>query len=68
MKFPITLSTGRTVFHRPYHNGATEAYLLNDDTMTEAEWQEYCAISMPKPTKPIRPTWEQIKSQGLNHG
>lgn len=42
MKPNITLSTGRVVYHRPYKNGATEAYLLNDETMTDDEWQEYC--------------------------
>jgi len=40
MREPITLSTGRTVYHRPYHNGATEAY-LEHGTMTETEWNEY---------------------------
>lgn len=63
MKPPIILSTGRIVFHRPCANGAIEAYLLNAEAMTEAEWQEYCTITMPKPTKPIKPTWAQIKSR-----
>lgn len=41
---PITLSTGAIVLHKPYGNGATEAYLENGRNMTDAEWIEYCKI------------------------
>jgi len=49
----ILLSTGRTVSHRPYlsngkPNGATEAYIVGGDEMTNEEWAEYCKITMPK--------------------
>ena len=61
----ITLSTGRIVAHRPYlsnghPNGATEAYLLDGDVMTDSEWEEYVRITMPKP-KAKKPTWAEIK-------
>jgi hypothetical protein len=36
------LSTGNVVAERPLENGATEAYLLGGDNMTEREWEEYC--------------------------
>ena len=62
----VTLSTGRTVAHRPYlsegvPNGATEAYILGGREMTDAEWQEYCLLTMPKP-EPKKPTWAEIKA------
>jgi hypothetical protein len=63
MKPPINLSTGRIVFHRPAQNGATEAYLLNNECMTNAEWAEYCQLTAPK-AAPVAPkkTWAQIKA------
>lgn len=64
MKPPINLSTGRIVFHRPAQNGAIEAYLLNNECMTNAEWAEYCQLTAPKPT-PSKRTWAQIKAQGV---
>jgi hypothetical protein len=66
MRENITLSTGRTVYHRPYlsngkPNGATEAYIsesvtLNgvefkvEKSMTDDEWKEYCTILHAKNT------------------
>ena len=44
MKKDIVLSTGRVVSHRPYGNGATEAYIVGGGEMTNAEWIEYCTI------------------------
>ena len=49
MRKNITLSTGRTIGHRPYlvngePNGATEAFVIGGDQMTNAEWSEYCKI------------------------
>jgi len=41
MKKNILLSTGRTIAHRPYHNGATEAFVLEGGEMTNQEWTEY---------------------------
>jgi hypothetical protein len=57
MKPPINLSTGRIVFHRAAQNGAIEAYLLNGECMTSAEWAEYCQL-----TAPVKRTWAQIKA------
>lgn len=54
MRKDITLSTGRTIGHRPYlingqPNGATEAFVIDGDEMTNAEWVEYCqAIHSPE--------------------
>ena len=53
MRKNITLSTGRTIGHRPYlingaPNGATEAFVLEGGTMTNAEGVEYCHIINPK--------------------
>lgn len=62
MKSPIYLSTGQIVFHRQHENGATEAYLLNNECMTNAEWAEYCQLTAPKP-KPAKLTWAQIKAK-----
>jgi hypothetical protein len=61
MKPPINLSTGRIVFHRAHENGSTEAYLLNGECMTNAEWTEYCQLTAPKPA-PVKRTWAQIKA------
>ena len=49
MRKNITLSTGRTIGHKPYlsngvPNGATEAYVIEGGEMTNAEWVEYCKI------------------------
>ena len=66
MKPPIYLSTGRIVFHRPHENGSIEAYLLNNECMTDSEWTEYCKLTAPKP-KPVKPTWAQIKAKEANH-
>lgn len=44
MKKDIVLSTGRVVSHRPYGNGATDAYIVGGGEMTNAEWIEYCTI------------------------
>ena len=49
MRKNITLSTGRTIGHRPYlvngePNGAIEAFVIGGDQMTNAEWSEYCKI------------------------
>lgn len=60
MKPPVNLSTGRIVFHRPAQNGAIEAYLLNGECMTNAEWVEYCEITAPPPVAPKK-TWAQVK-------
>lgn len=62
----ITLSTGRVVAHRPYlsngvPNGVTEAYLLNGDVMTDAEWTEYVKLSNPMQPK-NKLSWADIKS------
>lgn len=44
-KEDVTLSTGRRVTHRPMTNGAHEAVMVDGpDTMSEAEWDDYCAI------------------------
>jgi hypothetical protein len=64
MKPPIYLSTGRIVFHRLHENGSTEAYLLNNECMTDSEWTEYCQLTAPTP-KPKKPTWAQIKSKAV---
>jgi len=53
MRENIILSTGRTIGHRPYlingqPNGATEAFVIDGDEMTNAEWVEYCQIINPK--------------------
>lgn len=47
MRKNITLSSGRTIGHRPYlingvPNGATEAFVIGGGEMTNAEWAEYC--------------------------
>ena len=65
MRKNITLSTGRTIGHKPYlsngqPNGATEAYVLGGGEMTDDEWTEYCHRTMSKP-KPKKPTWAEIK-------
>lgn len=49
MRKNITLSTGRTIGHKPYlsngkPNGAIEAYVIEGGEMTNAEWIEYCKI------------------------
>lgn len=49
MRKNITLSTGRTIGHRPYlinsqPNGATEAFVIGGGYMTNDEWSEYCKI------------------------
>jgi hypothetical protein len=49
MRQNITLSTGRTIGHKPYlsngkPNGAIEAYVIEGGEMTNAEWIEYCKI------------------------
>jgi len=49
MRKNITLSTGRTIGHRPYlvngePNGATEAFVIGGGEMTNQEWSEYCKI------------------------
>lgn len=46
---PITLSTGRTVTFKREENGSRTASIggtatENGEQMTEAEWQELCAI------------------------
>lgn len=61
MKPPINLSTGRVVFHRAAQNNAIEAYLLNGECMTNAEWAEYCQLTAPK-AAPVKRTWAQIKA------
>lgn len=61
MKPPFNLSTGSIVFHREHENGATEAYLLDNECMTNAEWAEYCQATAPKP-KSVKRTWAQIKA------
>ena len=65
MKPPIYLSTGRIVFHRPYTNGAIEAYLLNNECMTDSEWTEYCQLTAPT-RKPSKLTWTQIMAKEDN--
>jgi hypothetical protein len=60
-KLPVNLSSGRIVFHRPAQNGATEAYLLNGECMTNTEWTEYCRLTAPK-AAPVKRTWAQIKA------
>ena len=55
MQNNITLSTGRTIGHRPYlingiPNGATEAFVIEGGEMSNAEWVEYCQITNPKVT------------------
>lgn len=69
MRSNVTLSTGRTVAHRPYlsagePNGATEAYIVGGCEMTDAEWREYCSLTAP-PATPKKPTWAEIKQRGL---
>lgn len=64
MKPQVFLSTGRIVFHRQHENGSTEAYLLNNECMTDSEWTEYCQLTAPTP-KPKKPTWAQIKSKAV---
>ena len=49
MRKNITLSSGRTIGHRPYlingqPNGATEAFVIGGGYMTNEEWIEYCKI------------------------
>jgi len=61
MKTNITLSTGRVISHRPYGNGATEAFVLSGGNMTDKEWIEYVQLTQPKP-KPKKPTWAEIKA------
>ena len=53
MRKNITLSSGRTIGHRPYlingiPNGATEAFVIEGGEMSNAEWVEYCQIINPK--------------------
>jgi hypothetical protein len=43
---PLRLSTGRTVLHKPMQNGAEEAYFSDGSEMTDAEWKEYCALTL----------------------
>ena len=55
MRENIILSSGRTIGHRPYlingiPNGATEAFVIDGDEMTNAEWVEYCQIINQKVT------------------
>ena len=59
MKENITLSNGRIVTHKPYHNGATEAFMLDGKEMSNEEWIEYCKLTYPK-TK-VKLTWDEIK-------
>jgi hypothetical protein len=49
MRKNITLSTGRTIGHKPYlsngkPNGAIEAYVIEGGEMSNSEWIEYCKI------------------------
>lgn len=55
MKQNITLSNGRVVTHRPYHNGATEAFMLDGGNMSNSEWLEYVNLTMPTPKKKFDP-------------
>lgn len=62
----ITLSTGRIVAHRPClsngaPNGATEAYLIDGDVMTDAEWKEYVKLSTPI-HREKKLSWAEIKT------
>lgn len=59
MKQDIKLSTGRVVSHKPYHNGATEAFMLDGGEMSTDEWIEYCKLTYPETKKKL--TWDEIK-------
>ena len=59
MKQNVTLSNGRIVTHRPYHNGATEAFMLDGGNMSNSEWLEYVNLTSPMPKKKL--TWKDIK-------
>jgi len=58
MKENVTLSNGRIVTHKPYHNGATEAFMLDGGEMSNEEWIEYCKLTYPKVKKKL--TWDEI--------
>lgn len=59
MKENITLSNGRIVAHKPYPNGATEAFMLDGKEMSNDEWIEYCKLTYPK--SKVKLTWDEIK-------
>lgn len=59
MKENITLSNGRIVAHKVYHEDAIEAYMLDGGEMSNDEWIEYCKLTYPK-TK-VKLTWDEIK-------
>ena len=41
----LQLSTGQVVIHKPMCNGGTFLQTGDGSELTEAEWQEYCAIT-----------------------
>jgi hypothetical protein len=54
----IALENGRVVKHKPWGDGATEAYMDDGGAMSESEWGEYClhranlhTATYPKPLK-----------------
>jgi hypothetical protein len=44
----VQLSTGQLVIHKPMCNGATLLQTGDGKHLTEAEWEEYCAIANQK--------------------
>ena len=41
---PIALASGRVVVHTIAANGSQDATMADGGDMSEAEWQEYCAL------------------------
>jgi len=61
MKPNIQLSNGRIVTHRPYDNGATEAFMQDGGEMSDAEWAEYVRLTAPAPKR--KPSRQDIKTR-----
>lgn len=52
------LSTGRLVRHTRLPSGADQADMVDGGEMTEAEWEEYCAIVVREASRPRFWLWE----------
>ena len=47
----VPLSTGGHVIERPMCNGATDIALASGENMSEAQWEDYCAIVRSGPVR-----------------
>ncbi len=48
---PVTLTNGRVISHRLMGKGMFEAIPDDGGDLTDAEWQEYCAIQCTRDGK-----------------